>query len=130
MHECSALRCRQSTKQYGLSSNSYWFTYWFTHALVYAQVYEQRLWIVKQFILVYELVYAHTMTRMSLPVAFDSDCISASRYICQFQIPTTKSASSETRSVSTATSTITMRSEKTTQFFPPQLPAHLKLKAI
>ena len=64
---------------------------------------------------------------MSLPVAFDSDCISASRYICQFQIPTTKSASSETRSVSTATSTITMRSKKTTQFLPSSITSSFEI---
>ena len=53
---------------------------------------------------------------MSLPDAIDTDCTSASRYVCQFQIPTSKAVSSETRSVSTAISTIMVRSEETTQF--------------
>ena len=55
---------------------------------------------------------------MSVPDAIETDCTSASRYVCQFQIPTSKAVSSETRSVSTATSTIIMRSEETTQFLP------------
>ena len=55
---------------------------------------------------------------MSLPDAFDTDCTSAGRYICQFQISTTKAAPSESRSLSTATSTITMRSEEATCFLP------------
>ena len=55
---------------------------------------------------------------MSLPDAFDTDCTSATRYICQFQKSTTKVAPSETGFAFTATSTITMRSEETTQFLP------------
>ena len=55
---------------------------------------------------------------MSLPDGFVTDCTSASGYICQFQIPTTKAAPPETRFASTATSAIMMSSEKTTQFLP------------
>ena len=55
---------------------------------------------------------------MTLSNASVTDCTSGARYICQSQISTTKAALSETRSVSRATSTITMRSEETTQFLP------------
>ena len=64
---------------------------------------------------------------MSLPDAIDTDCIFGSRYICQFQIPTTKVAPSETRSVSTATSTITMRSEEATYFLPLSTTSSFKI---
>ena len=55
---------------------------------------------------------------ISLPEAFDTDCTTASRYICQFRIPGAKATPSETRFASTATSTIMMPSEETTYFLP------------
>ena len=64
---------------------------------------------------------------MSLPDAIDTDCTSSSRYICQFQIPTTKVVPSESRSVSTATSTITMRSEEATYFLPLSTTSSFKI---